>query len=57
MIPMRIARYVDPQMMYTAAKAAANCMREAAGGADPLAELSFTGSGMILDTGITGDTE
>jgi len=54
---MRIARYVDHQMMYTAAKAAANCMREAAGGADPLAELSFTGSGMILDTGITGDTE
>ena len=57
MIPMRIARYVDPQMIYTAAKAVANCMREAAGGADLLAELSFKGSGMILDAGITGGTE
>jgi hypothetical protein len=55
--PIRIARYVDPQMIYTAAKAAANCAREAAGGADPLGERSFTDSGMILDAGITVGTE
>ena len=57
MIPMRIARYVDPQMIYTAAKAVANRAPEAADAGDPLGELSFKGSGMILDAGITGDTE
>src|SRR5437660_6878589 len=55
--PMRIARYVDPQMTYTAAKAAANCAREAADAGDPASELSFASSGMILDAGIPGGTE
>jgi hypothetical protein len=44
-------------MMYTAAKAVANCAPEAADAGDPLGELSFKGSGMILDAGITGGTE
>ena len=38
MTPIRIARYVDPQTMYTAAKAAANCAREAGDG-DVLAHM------------------
>jgi hypothetical protein len=54
---MRIARYVDPQMIYTAAKAVANRAPEAADAGDPLGELSFKGSGMILDAGMTGGTE
>ena len=43
-------------MMYTAAKAVANCTREAAGGADPLDGLSSTDSRLILDVRIVDNT-
>src|ERR1700687_3999606 len=43
-------------MMYTAAKAVANCAREAAGGADPLDGLSSTDSRLILDVRIVDTT-